>query len=85
MSTYKIAVIPGDGIGKEVVPEGIRVLGPAAAAMVRLKNEYRYQMLIKSNSRQKLNEILQQVRAFALREKWNATALVMDVDPVTML
>ena len=26
MKTYKIAVIPGDGIGKEVVPEGIRVL-----------------------------------------------------------
>jgi tartrate dehydrogenase/decarboxylase/D-malate dehydrogenase len=26
MSRYKIAVIPGDGIGKEVVPEGIRVL-----------------------------------------------------------
>lgn len=26
MKTYKIAVIPGDGIGKEVIPEGIRVL-----------------------------------------------------------
>ncbi len=29
MSTYRIAVIPGDGIGKEVVPEGIRVLEAA--------------------------------------------------------
>ena len=26
MTAYKIAVLPGDGIGKEVVPEGIRVL-----------------------------------------------------------
>jgi tartrate dehydrogenase/decarboxylase / D-malate dehydrogenase len=26
MTTHRIAVIPGDGIGKEVVPEGIRVL-----------------------------------------------------------
>ena len=26
MTTYRIAVIPGDGIGKEVVPEGVRVL-----------------------------------------------------------
>ena len=26
MAEYRIAVIPGDGIGKEVVPEGIRVL-----------------------------------------------------------
>jgi tartrate dehydrogenase/decarboxylase/D-malate dehydrogenase len=28
--TYRIAVIPGDGIGKEVVPEGVRVLDAAA-------------------------------------------------------
>src|ERR1700726_1666117 len=27
---YRIAVIPGDGIGKEVVPEGLRVLEAAA-------------------------------------------------------
>ncbi len=27
---YRVAVIPGDGIGKEVVPEGIRVLEAAA-------------------------------------------------------
>src|SRR6266566_5337833 len=27
---YRIAVIPGDGIGKEVVPEGLRVLEVAA-------------------------------------------------------
>ena len=30
MSTYRIAVIPGDGIGKEVMPEGVRVLDAAA-------------------------------------------------------
>jgi tartrate dehydrogenase/decarboxylase/D-malate dehydrogenase len=31
MHKYSIAVIPGDGIGKEVVPEGIRVLEAAGA------------------------------------------------------
>jgi tartrate dehydrogenase/decarboxylase/D-malate dehydrogenase len=31
MRTYDIAVIPGDGIGPEVVPEGLRVLDAAAA------------------------------------------------------
>jgi tartrate dehydrogenase/decarboxylase/D-malate dehydrogenase len=30
MNKQKIAVIPGDGIGKEVVPEGLRVLNAAA-------------------------------------------------------
>jgi tartrate dehydrogenase/decarboxylase/D-malate dehydrogenase len=29
-TTHKIAVIAGDGIGKEVMPEGVRVLGAAA-------------------------------------------------------
>lgn len=29
MKNYKIAVIPGDGIGKEVIPEGIRALEAA--------------------------------------------------------
>jgi isocitrate/isopropylmalate dehydrogenase len=31
METHRIAVIAGDGIGKEVVPEGIRVLEAAGA------------------------------------------------------
>jgi tartrate dehydrogenase/decarboxylase / D-malate dehydrogenase len=30
MTTHRIAVIPGDGVGSEVVPEGIRVLDAAA-------------------------------------------------------
>jgi len=28
---FRIAVIPGDGIGQEVVPEGLRVLNQVAA------------------------------------------------------
>ena len=31
VQSYRIAVIPGDGIGKEVVPEGMRVLEAAGA------------------------------------------------------
>jgi tartrate dehydrogenase/decarboxylase/D-malate dehydrogenase len=31
MARYKVAVIPGDGIGSEVVPEGIRALDAAAS------------------------------------------------------
>jgi tartrate dehydrogenase/decarboxylase/D-malate dehydrogenase len=31
MKTYRIAAIPGDGIGKEVLPEGVRVLDAVAA------------------------------------------------------
>ena len=32
MKTFKIACIPGDGIGNEVMPEGIHALDAAAAA-----------------------------------------------------
>jgi primosomal protein N' (replication factor Y) len=66
-------------------PEGVKILGPAAASLARLKNEYRYQMLIKTSSRKRLNEILGQVRGFAAAEKWNPTSLMIDVDPMTIL
>ena len=31
MKEHSIAVIPGDGIGREVIPEGVRVLEAAGA------------------------------------------------------
>ena len=31
MARHRIAVIPGDGIGREVIPEGIRVLEAVGA------------------------------------------------------
>jgi primosomal protein N' (replication factor Y) len=63
----------------------VRILGPAAAPVARLKNEYRYQMLLKSASRKRLSEVLGELRRFAAAEKWNPTTLVIDVDPVTLL
>lgn len=33
MTTYKIAVLPGDGIGKEVMPQSVKVLKTAAEAV----------------------------------------------------
>jgi primosomal protein N' (replication factor Y) len=66
-------------------PEMLRVMGPAEAPVPRLKNEYRYQFLIKAASRKVLNELLGRVRGFALERKWNATALVIDVDPLTLM
>jgi len=51
----------------------------------RLKKEYRYQFLIKAASRTALNEMLRRAQTFAREKKWNATALVIDVDPLTLL
>jgi primosomal protein N' (replication factor Y) len=66
-------------------PENVRILGPAEAPVPRLKNEYRYQMLIKTSSRKTLNELLHGARRHALEKKWAATALVIDVDPFTLM
>ena len=40
MTTYKIACIPGDGIGKEVVPAGQTVLAALAASSQRFQFEF---------------------------------------------
>ena len=40
MKTYAIATIPGDGIGKEVVPAGQRVLEALAAESTTFRFEF---------------------------------------------
>jgi len=39
MKTYNIAVIPGDGIGKEVTNEGLKVLKPSLRNTFGVKTE----------------------------------------------
>jgi primosomal protein N' (replication factor Y) len=67
------------------LPENMRLMGPAEAPVPRLKAEYRYQILIKSASRKALNHTLNRAKEFASASKWQATALVVDVDPLTLL
>jgi len=66
-------------------PENMKIMGPAEAPVPRLKAEYRYQLLIKSGSRKLLNALLKRAQEFARAQKWGATALVIDVDPLTLL
>jgi tartrate dehydrogenase/decarboxylase/D-malate dehydrogenase len=42
MKTYRIALIPGDGIGKEVIPAGRQVLEALAAAERSLRFEFQH-------------------------------------------
>ena len=65
--------------------EGVRVMGPAAAAIVRLKTEYRYHFLIKSKSREKMNSALRAMIEHALAKKVPRGNLVVDVDALSML
>jgi primosomal protein N' (replication factor Y) len=66
-------------------PEGLKILGPAEAPVPKLKSEFRYQLLIKAMDRKRLNETLRELRRFTQNRKWSPTALVIDVDPLTLL
>jgi primosomal protein N' (replication factor Y) (superfamily II helicase) len=66
-------------------PEGVKVLGPAEAPVPKLKSEFRYQLLLKAADRKRLNETLRDLQRFAREQKWPATALIIDVDPLTLM
>jgi len=65
--------------------EGIRVLGPAAAPIVRLKQDYRYHFVLKSVSREKLNATLRSMLIYASEEKIPRTQVIVDVDAVWLM
>lgn len=67
------------------LPPQIKMLGPAEAPVSKLKGEYRYQMLLKATERGVLHQWLHQIRDFVVQQKWPATAVVIDVDPVSLM
>ncbi len=65
--------------------EGIRVLGPAAAPILRLKRDYRYHFLLKAASREKLNTLLRAMLAYAAQQKIPRTQVIVDVDAIWLM
>jgi len=65
--------------------EGIRVLGPAAAPIIRLKRDYRYHFILKSPSREKMNTLLRAMLAEAAARKIPRTQIIVDVDAVWLM
>ncbi|MGB8888089.1 MAG: primosomal protein N' [Candidatus Korobacteraceae bacterium] len=65
--------------------EGVRVMGPAAAAIVRLKTEYRYHFLLKSASRERMNGVLRAMLEHAATQKIPRNNVVVDVDALSLI
>lgn len=65
--------------------EGVRVLGPAAAPILRLKQDYRYHLVLKSASREKLNTLLRAMLAYAVSQKIPRTQVIVDVDALWLM
>ncbi|MGC2645552.1 MAG: primosomal protein N', partial [Candidatus Sulfotelmatobacter sp.] len=65
--------------------EGVRVLGPATAPIMRLKRDYRYHFVLKSESREKLNATLRAMLAYAAQHKIPRTQVIVDVDAIWLM
>jgi primosomal protein N' (replication factor Y) len=65
--------------------EGVRVLGPATAPIMRLKRDYRYHFVLKAPSREKLNATLRAMLAYATQQKIPRTQVIVDVDALWLM
>jgi primosomal protein N' (replication factor Y) len=68
-----------------MVRKGIKVLGPAPAPLARIKKEYRFQFLLKSPKRGVLSGVLAGALEYCAKRKVPETAVLVDVDPLSLL
>ena len=66
-------------------PEGVRVLGPAAAPNSRLKRIYRYHLVLKADRRDVLGAALREMLAEVDRQEIPRRSVVIDVDPLHLM
>jgi primosomal protein N' (replication factor Y) len=65
--------------------KGMRVMGPAAAPLHRLKQDYRYHFILKSESREQLNKTLRAMLVHCDEKKISRTSVIVDVDALSLL
>lgn len=63
----------------------LKVLGPAAAALSKLRREYRFQILLKTPNRRLLAKVLEDCLSFCEKKKIPDSAAIVDVDPTSLL
>ncbi len=64
---------------------GVRVLGPAAAPIVKLKRIWRFHLILRADRRSALNDALHRVLAFAERAEIPRQGIVVDVDAMSLM
>ena len=63
----------------------VRILGPATAPLARLKKEHRFQFLLKSPKRSVLTKLLAGAMAYCDAREIPQTAVLVDMDPLSLL
>jgi len=64
--------------------QGVKILGPAAAPLARLRRDYRFQFVLKSPHRSALGKALAAALDFCTAKEIPATAVIVDVDPTSL-
>ncbi len=70
---------------QKATPEGVRVLGPCTAPIARIKNVYRFHLILKAGSRKALNAALRGMLAHADAAQVPRRNLVVDVDALRLM
>lgn len=65
--------------------KGLRILGPAAAPLAKLKEEHRFQFLLKSPKRSLLAKVLAGAMTYLERKEIPETAVLVDMDPLSLM
>jgi len=65
--------------------KGLRILGPAAAPLARLKREHRFQFLLKSPKRSLLAKVLGGAMTYLELKEIPETAVLVDMDPLSLM
>ncbi|HTW23540.1 MAG TPA: primosomal protein N' [Candidatus Baltobacteraceae bacterium] len=63
---------------------GVKILGPAAAPLARLRRDYRFQFVLKSPQRAMLGKALAGALDFCAAKQFPETAVIVDVDPTSL-
>jgi primosomal protein N' (replication factor Y) len=64
---------------------GVKVLGPAAAPIVKLKRIYRFHLILKAQQRKVLNAALHSMLGFIESAEIPRRGVVVDVDAVSLM
>jgi primosomal protein N' (replication factor Y) (superfamily II helicase) len=63
---------------------GVKILGPAAAPLARLRKDYRFQFVLKSPQRAALGKALSAALDFCAKREIPDSAVLVDVDPTSL-
>ncbi|MFZ5632924.1 MAG: replication restart helicase PriA [Bacillota bacterium] len=84
MAKQWVSLIAGGSGGSEG-QEGIEILGPSPAPLTRAKDRYRYHIIVKSGSGNRLRSLLRSVMGRVETRGRNSTSVVVDIDPQNLM